>query len=96
MYFQISFDTDLKIVCSVSVSWYKYVFVELSKKKLDCLKTLLTGSQLEGKKGAKAAFQILMKCCVFIAVLSNEKRNFKTPSELIVSCVKSREFYSAT
>ena len=34
-------------------------------------------------EGAKAAFQILAKCCVFIAVLSNEKRYFEMPSELM-------------
>ena len=37
-----------------------------------------------GTKGAKVAFQILEKCCVFIATLSNEKRNFETPSEMII------------
>ena len=42
------------------------------------------GRRYRGTKGAKAAFQILAKCCVFIAALfsqySNEKRKFETPS----------------
>ena len=44
-------------------------------------------AQLEGAKGAKAAFQILAKCCVFSLLLSqysNEKRNFETPFELLI------------
>ena len=54
------------------------------KKKLSILDTSKMGRRYRGTKGAKAAFQILAKCCVFIAALfsqySNEKRKFETPS----------------
>ena len=50
-----------------------------------------------GPKGAKAAFQILAKRCVFIsAVKINENLNFETRSEGIITCVECREFYSVT
>ena len=49
-----------------------------------------------GAKGAKVAFQILPKCCVFIAALSNEKRNLETSFEMIIRCLKCHEFYSVT
>ena len=62
----------------------------------NCLLNLLIGAYLERAKGAKAAFEILAKCFVFIAALSNQKHKFETPFELMISCVKSREFYSVT
>ena len=46
-------------------------------------------------KGAKTAFQILAKCCVFIAT-QMKKPNFETLSGLLSTYVKSREFYSVT
>ena len=49
-----------------------------------------------GAKGAKVAFQILPKCCVFIAALSSEKRNLETSFEMIIQCLKCHEFYSVT
>ena len=54
------------------------------------------GRSSRGAKGAKATFHILAKCCVFVAALSNEKRNFETPFELIIPYVKSRQFCSVT
>ena len=48
------------------------------------------------EKRAKDGFQILAKCCIFMATLSNKRRNFKTPFELIIPCVKNRYFYSVT
>ena len=44
-----------------------------------------TETQLEGVKGAKAAFQMLGKCCVFVVALSNEKSNFEALSEVIIT-----------
>ena len=38
-----------------------------------------------GTKGAKGTFQLLVKCCAFIAALSIlKKRNFETPFELLI------------
>ena len=55
-------------------------------------------SQGRSQRGAKAAkvIQILAKCFAFIAAPSNEKRNFKTSSELIIPSMKICDFYSLT
>ena len=45
----------------------------------------ISGAQLE--EGAKAAFQIRETLCLIAAVK-------KAPTEIIILCVKSREFYS--
>ena len=37
-----------------------------------------------------------MKCSVFIAALPDGKPNFETPFELMILCVKTREFHSVT
>ena len=47
-----------------------------------------------GAKWAKAISEILTKCGVVTAALSNEKSNFGTPSKLIIPCAKSHELYS--
>ena len=63
---------------SQSTSKTKKMYYKVAKEKGQ-------GRSQRVVKQAKAAFQILAKYCVFIAALSNEKRNFETPSELISS-----------
>ena len=55
------------------------------------------GLSWRGANGATDPFQILAKHSVFIATVKiNEKRNFETPSKMIILCEKSREFYCVT
>lgn len=58
------------------------------KTSVDCCYS--RGVVKRGAKGAKA-FHILPKYGILIAVLSEGKRNFELPSELVIPGVKSRE-----
>ena len=67
---------------------------QISSTKLNTCLTLYSfwgrGVVRGGAKGAKAAFQILVKRCVLIAAVEI------TPSEIIIPSLKSCEFYSVT
>ena len=52
-----------------------------------------------GRRGTGGGGEVLkppLKNLLLTLLLTNEKLNFETPSELRIPCVKSREFYSVT
>ena len=57
------------------------------KRKSNPLNYMIRGVVRREQKGAKAAFEISAKSCVFLVLLSqysNEKRNSERPSELLI------------